>query len=96
MNEENQTTVSDESVEDESVTKVVETTTPDSGDTLQVDDPELEVMVTSPIDFRESTIFSTEKGEIHVIHEITLGDIIVSTSLVAILIFMLLSRIIRR
>lgn len=55
-----------------------------------------QVMVTSPIDPREQTIFDNEEGRIVVIHEITLGDILVSTSLVAILIFLALSRIIRR
>jgi hypothetical protein len=42
------------------------------------------------------TVIETSKGFIEVIHEITLGDLLISTSLVAILIFMVLSRVIRR
>lgn len=52
--------------------------------------------VVVPVEIREMTRIETEKGNIHVIHEITLGDLLVSTSLVAILIFMVLSRVIRR
>ncbi|MFO1442669.1 hypothetical protein KDN24_05505 [Bacillus sp. Bva_UNVM-123] len=59
-------------------------------------DPNSDVIVTAPIDFRESTIFSTEKGDIHVIHEITLGEVIISTLIMAMLIFSLLDRVIRR
>lgn len=44
----------------------------------------------------EETIFETENGIIHVIHEITLGDIVISTLLALILIFHLLDRFIRR
>jgi hypothetical protein len=57
---------------------------------------ENDVVVTSPIDPREMTIFETEKGNIHIIHEITLGDLLVSTILAALLIFVVISRIIRR
>ena len=49
-----------------------------------------------PVDQREKTIFETDKGEIHVIHEITLGDLLVSTSLAILIIVMFLSRVIRR
>jgi len=88
MNEESQTV-------EESVIKEVDKTTSELG-TFQVNTPEMEVMVTSPIDFRESTIFHTEKGDIHVIHEITLGDIVLSTLMMAMLIFLILDRVIRR
>jgi hypothetical protein len=47
-------------------------------------------------DVRTMTIIETPKGQIDVIHEITLGDLLVSTSLVAALIFMVISRVIRR
>jgi hypothetical protein len=42
------------------------------------------------------TVILTSKGTIEVIHEITLGDLLISTTLVAMLIFMVLSRVIRR
>lgn len=44
----------------------------------------------------EETIVATGNGKVHVIHEITLGDIITSTLLVSILVFMVLDRFIRR
>lgn len=52
--------------------------------------------VVVPVEIREMTRIDTEKGAIHVIHEITLGDLLVSTSVVALLIFLVLSRVIRR
>lgn len=54
------------------------------------------VVVTSPIDNREQTIFRTGDGEIHVIHEITLGEVVLSTIIMALLVFMVLDRVIRR
>jgi hypothetical protein len=47
-------------------------------------------------DVRTMTTIDTGKGQIHVIHEITIGDILLSTILMAILIFMVLDRMIRR
>lgn len=55
-----------------------------------------DVVVTSPVDPRETTIIETDKGNIHVIHEITLGDLLTCTLLAAILIFSVISRIVRR
>lgn len=55
-----------------------------------------DVVVTSPIDQREKTIIETGKGNIHVIHEISLGDLLVCTLIAAVLIFNVISRIIRR
>lgn len=55
-----------------------------------------EPQVVVPVEIREMTRFETDKGNIHIIHEITLGDLLVSTSLIAILIFMVFSRLIRR
>lgn len=62
------------------------------GDEMQMDQPQVVV----PVEIREMTRFENEKGHINIIHEITMGDLLVSTSLVAILIFMVLSRFIRR
>jgi hypothetical protein len=42
------------------------------------------------------TIIQTSKGTIEVLHQITLGDIILSTILMAMLIFIVLDRVIRR
>lgn len=55
-----------------------------------------EPIITSPIDTRQMTVFETEKGNIHIIQEITLGDLLLSTILMAILIFMVISKVIRR
>ncbi|MGG0718381.1 hypothetical protein ABE096_12425 [Robertmurraya massiliosenegalensis] len=52
--------------------------------------------VVVPVEIRDMTRFENEKGKINIIHEITIGDLLVSTSLIAILIFLVLSRIIRR
>jgi|GEM_PF-3105602 hypothetical protein len=54
------------------------------------------VVINSPIDPREMTVFETEKGVIHIIHEVTLGDLLVSTLLAALLIFVVISKVIRR
>ncbi|MCK6259387.1 hypothetical protein LCY76_22710 [Fictibacillus sp. KIGAM418] len=55
-----------------------------------------EPQVVVPVEIREVTKIETEKGTINVIHEVTLGDLIISTILLASLIFMVLSRVIRR
>mgnify|MGYP001042582485 CR=1 FL=1 len=55
-----------------------------------------EPIITSPIDTRQMTVLETDKGDIHIIHEITLGDLLVSTLIAALLIFSVISRIIRR
>ncbi len=55
-----------------------------------------EPQVVAPIDPREMTRIVTDSGEIHIIHEMTLGDLLLATSLFAILIFMVISRVIRR
>lgn len=49
-----------------------------------------------PVEIREMTRIETEKGNIHVIQEMTLGDILVSTLLLAVLAFMLVERFTRR
>lgn len=58
-----------------------------------MDDENLQVVV--PVDVRETTTVSTEKGKITVIHEITLGDLLICTLLAAFLIFQVLSRVIK-
>lgn len=57
---------------------------------------ETDPQVVVPVDVREMTKIETPKGNINVIHEVTTGDLLISTILMAILIFMVLSRIIRR
>jgi hypothetical protein len=42
------------------------------------------------------TIIETSKGTIQVVHEITLGDVILGVVLMAMLIFMVLERLTRR
>lgn len=95
MNEENQPTLPAEESEADIETPIPDTTT-ETGVPSLLFDSETGVVVTAPIDFRESTIFRTEKGDIHVIHEITLGDIVLSTLMMAMLIFLILDRVIRR
>lgn len=51
--------------------------------------------VVVPVEIREMTVFETDKGVIHVIHEVTLGDLLISTILTATLIFMVVSRVVR-
>jgi hypothetical protein len=48
------------------------------------------------VEMRQHTLIETKEGNIAVIHEITLGDIIISVILAAMLIFMLLERFMRR
>ncbi|AIF45719.1 hypothetical protein [Virgibacillus sp. SK37] len=55
-----------------------------------------EPQVTSPIDPREMTRIDTGQGEIHIIHEMTFGDLLISTLLMAIIIFLLINRVARR
>lgn len=55
-----------------------------------------EPQVVVPVEIRELTRVETEKGNINIIHEVTLGDLLVSLSIAAFLIFQVLSRVIRR
>lgn len=59
-----------------------------------VGEPELQLVV--PVEIREYTPFVTESGNIYVIHEITLGDLLISTLIMALLAFTVISRIVRR
>lgn len=66
-------------------------------DTTQTTNGTEEVMqMVVPIEIREYTPFVTESGNINVIHEITLGDLLVSTLIMALLVFTVIGRIVRR
>lgn len=52
--------------------------------------------VVIPVEIREYTPFVTESGNINVIHEITLGDLLLSTLIMALLVFTVIGRIVRR
>lgn len=52
--------------------------------------------VVIPVEIREYTPFVTESGNINVIHEITLGDLLVSTLIMALLVFTVIGRLVRR
>jgi len=57
---------------------------------------ETDPQIVVPVEIREMTRVETDKGNIHVIHEITLGDLLISTLLLAILAFMVVERFVRR
>lgn len=57
---------------------------------------ETDPQIVVPVEIREMTRVETDKGNIHVIHEITLGDLLISTLLLAILSFMVVERFVRR
>lgn len=66
---------------------------------VMIDETTTTPMTTSDVfvpDVRTMTTIETGKGQFQVIHEITLGDILLSTVLMAILIFTVLDRLIRR
>ncbi|WP_162488675.1 hypothetical protein [Geobacillus sp. ZGt-1] len=48
------------------------------------------------VEMREHTVIETKEGNMMVIHEITLGDVVISVILAAMLIFMVLERFMRR
>jgi len=52
--------------------------------------------VLSDNELKTETVFETTQGTIHLIHEITLGDVVISMFLMFILIFHILDRFIRR
>lgn len=53
-------------------------------------------IIVVPVEIRPYTPFITEAGDINVIHEVTLGDLLVSTLILALISFTVISRIIRR
>lgn len=52
--------------------------------------------VVVPVEIREMTRVETEKGNIHVIHEVTLGDLLVSSLILALIAFKVVERFVRR
>lgn len=59
--------------------------------------PEIEIFedLESDDEIQTVTIFETEKGPISVVHDVTLGDLIISTILMSLLIFHVISHLIR-
>lgn len=56
-----------------------------------------ELQLVFPVEWRPYSPFSTGgNGIINVIHEITLGDLLISTLLLALIVFVVISRIVRR
>lgn len=47
-------------------------------------------------EIRQETVFETTEGTIHLLHEMTLGDVVISMFLMFILVFLILDRFIRR
>lgn len=47
-------------------------------------------------ELKTETVFETAEGTIHLVHEMTLGDVVISMFLMFILIFHILDRFIRR
>lgn len=62
--------------------------------TLDADYSDIQTVL--PIEVREHTPFVTEAGDINVIHELTLGDLLISVILMAILIFQVITTFFRR
>lgn len=52
--------------------------------------------VVVPVDTREMTRIVTDQGEIHVIHEMTLGDLVTSALLIMLLVFLIINAVARR
>jgi hypothetical protein len=59
-------------------------------------EPETSPQVVVPVEIREMTRIETDKGNIHVIHEVTLGDLLVSTLILVVVAFMVVERFTRR
>lgn len=57
---------------------------------------ETDPQIVIPVEIREMTRIETDKGNIHVIHEITLGDMLTSMLIAALLIFAVISRVVKR
>ncbi|QGH32591.1 hypothetical protein GI584_00155 [Gracilibacillus salitolerans] len=68
----------------------------ESQDDQVIDTMSSDPQVVVPVDPREMTLFETDSGVIHIIHEITLGELITSTLIILLLVFMLISHVIRR
>lgn len=98
MNETTPTQSTDQTVDqtttETTTTNPTDTNTSTTGSDTTTIPVETSTTIDTPV--RTETIFATTEGEIHVIHEITLGDIATSMLLMMILIFMILERVIRR
>ncbi|WP_018931337.1 hypothetical protein [Gracilibacillus lacisalsi] len=68
----------------------------ESQDDQIIDSMSSDPQVVVPVDTREMTLFETDSGVIHIIHEITLGELITSTLIILLLVLMLISHVIRR
>lgn len=74
-------------------TETTETPTETPTGSITVDKIEQPVNVQ---ELRTETVFETTQGTIHLVHEMTLGDVVIVTLLMFILIFHILDRFIRR
>lgn len=73
-----------------------EVTPPTQTESISLGGGSSEPQVVIPIEIREYTPFVTESGNINVIHEITIGELLVCTLIMALLIFTVIGRVIRR
>lgn len=55
-----------------------------------------EPQVVVPVDVREMTTIESDQGNINIIHEITVGEVVTSTLMAMILIFLVISHVSRR
>lgn len=90
-----------ETTTDEPVDEQTDETTDQTDEPVQTtettSEPETqEPQVVVPVDTREMTVVDSNAGTINVIHEVTIGDLLVSTALFILIIFMLIDRVVRR
>ena len=91
-----QTQTTDEPVDGQTDETTVQTDEPVQT-TETTSEPETqEPQVVVPVDTREMTVVDSQEGTINVIHEVTIGDLLVSTALFILIIFMLIDRVVRR
>lgn len=91
-----QTQTTDEPV-DEQTDETTDQTDEPVQTTETTSEPETqEPQVVVPVDTREMTVVDSNAGTINVIHEVTVGDLLVSTALFILIIFMLIDRVVRR
>ncbi|AEH47116.1 hypothetical protein Geoth_1121 [Parageobacillus thermoglucosidasius C56-YS93] len=92
MNEQNQSTTEQTTIEQ----SITEQSPTDQSTINQSTADQSTISNLDFVDMREHTLIETKEGNIAVIHEITLGDVIISVILAAMLIFMVLERFMRR
>lgn len=91
-----ETQTTDEPV-DEQTNETTDQTDEQVQTTETTSEPETqEPQVVVPVDTREMTVVDSNAGTINVIHEVTIGDLLVSTALFILIIFMLIDRVVRR